>query len=109
MRFVISPAGGSSGESPSRVLPLSSRTVIRHFILGCAVLAMLLQPALGADRAALVIGCGKYRAEGVPELSTPVNDAHKMAAALRRAPLNFDVVEAADATRNQFFEKLDEF
>jgi len=58
---------------------------------------------------ALVIGCGKYRAPGIPELSTPVNDARKMAVELARAPLGFDVVEVTDPTRNQFFEKLDEF
>ena len=74
-----------------------------------AAAGFFLSPVIAADRAALVIGCGKYRAEGVPELSTPVNDARKMAAALRQAPLNFEVIEAADSTRNQFFEKLDEF
>src|SRR4051794_8247048 len=62
-----------------------------------------------AERVALVIGCGKYRAEGVPELSTPANDARRVASALRVAPMSFEVVEIIDATRNAFFEGLNTF
>jgi hypothetical protein len=88
---------------------MMKRGVFSHCFAVASLMIAMIYPALGADRVALVIGCGKYRAPGVPELSTPVNDAQKMAVALRKAPLSFDVVEGADASRNQFFEKLDEF
>ena len=84
---------------------------MKRLHLFAANLALLLPAGslAAADRVGLVIGCGKYRAGGISELSTPVNDARKVAAALRAGPVSFDVVEAADSTRNQFFEKLAEF
>lgn len=63
--------------------------------------------AAAADRVALVIGCGAYQAAS--ELDTPVNDARRITAKLGAAPLNFDVVQVLEATRNDFFDGLDEF
>jgi hypothetical protein len=65
--------------------------------------------ASAAERVALVIGCGKYQAQGVPELSTPVNDARRMTEKLRATPMGFDVVEVLEATRNGFFDGLSTF
>ncbi len=81
----------------------------RTFAIAFVVAALSGSAALAADRVALVIGCGKYRADGIPELSTPVNDARRITATLRAAPLNFDVVEVLEATRNGFFEGLSTF
>lgn len=83
-------------------------------VLGLVILMsvawLLAMPAMAQTKVALVIGNGAYR--HTAPLRNPVNDARDITAALRAAPLNFDVdvVENADldqmnAALRRFSEK----
>jgi uncharacterized caspase-like protein len=71
-------------------------SLCRPTLLGMVLLLVVLcAPALADKRAALVIGNGAYR--NAPQLPNPSNDAHDVAAALKR--LGFDTVVAIDADK----------
>src|SRR6202012_1222837 len=80
---------------------------MRLLAIALALLALPLtfSGAMAETRVALVIGNGAYRS--MPTRDNAPNDAKAMAALLRT--VGFEVIEAADLTRDQMKERFLEF
>jgi hypothetical protein len=91
----------------ARTLTLTKTVTRRALQSGAAILlaACFAAPASAERRVALVIGNAYYQHTDV--LPNTVNDAHMLAAALRR--LNFEVLEGMDLNFSQMNNKFKEF
>lgn len=74
----------------------------RHWLLTIAAVTLLIAPAFGQNRLALVVGNNSYQNLG--ELQKAVNDARAVAASLRR--LGFTVLLGENLTRRDFVQAL---
>src|SRR5829696_6960056 len=102
------PAFPTVCYTPARMYWPVPRLMVAAVLAACC--ALLPSVGQGAERVALVVGCGTYgKASPFVPLGTATQDAKALGALLISPALGFEVVSAVNPSSQEFYAKLREF